>query len=98
MRRYRYDQIPITPEEAEKRRNELITRLHWMIEDRMMEIVLMESQIKDMTEAPLPTERTVQVTLMPGDLGYEELPISMSYNALDYQGDTTWVNSTQQPE
>jgi protein-tyrosine-phosphatase len=89
--RYRYHDEPITPEMARVARKA-------QIENELEEIQLRKAQIKECEDyivtlraKPLDTTIRVQITLRPGDDGYDEAP--SVFDPTEYQGDFQWVNT-----
>lgn len=89
--RYVYTKEPLTPEEAERIRNQHIEEARESVETCKAELLEAERELLAMQEKPAPTHRTIQTTLNYGDEGYDEAPVSM--NVDDYVGDWKWVNT-----
>jgi hypothetical protein len=68
MKRYIYKQEPITIKEAKSERRRHINYVKKLIYEMKQELALIKSN-------PLPTTKTTEITLNPGDDGYENAPI-----------------------
>lgn len=91
--RYTYETVPLTPEEAQALRTERANAL--LAEARVLEERARELRDERalLIRSPLPTTRTVQRELHPGDEGYEDAPDH--FDPARYQGNVTWLNPTQ---
>ena len=88
--RYKYEDTPITVEQAkEKKINEIKAAKH-EIKHRRSQIEDCQAHIKRLMSRPLPTTVRVQYALHPGDEGYNEC--SPQFNEGEYQGDFKWIN------
>ena len=83
--RYIYKTVPISEEDAKKQRDKEVRRL-------LADIQSLRQEVDSLLESPLPTERTIQIELNPGDEGYEDAPPTLN-PTLD-QGTTIWINQT----
>ena len=88
LTRYRYDTIPLTEQEARKRKSREIECAKAELKHRKGQVEEAEERFQRAISAPLDTERRVQIALNPGDPGYDEA--SPVFNPVDYQGDIIW--------
>jgi hypothetical protein len=73
--RYIYREEPITPEMAQVARNAQIRHAEERVESLLRAIQEEQAEIRELRASPLPTTIKVQVTLRPGDDGYDEAPV-----------------------
>jgi hypothetical protein len=73
--RYIFREEPITPEMAQVARNAQIKQAKERIDDLQRQIGEERVHITRLIASPLPTTIKVQVTLRPGDDGYDEAPV-----------------------
>lgn len=78
MKRYIYKQEPITLKEAKSERRRQIAYVKKLIHEMRQELALIKGN-------PLPTTKTTQITLNPGDEGYDNAPIG--FHASEWQED-----------
>ncbi len=88
--RYKYEQRPITEAEAHVVRNRVIDQYTEEIAYRKSQIEQCEKRIAELRVEPLATHIEIQITLKPGDDGYDEAP--PTFSPKQYQGDFKWVN------
>jgi len=88
--RYRYHDEPITEEMARVARQTQIDNELAEIKHRKEQIKECEDYIVTLRAKPLDTTIRVQITLRPGDEGYDEAPVA--FDPANYRGDTQWVN------
>lgn len=88
--RYIYRKEPLSKEESRNLRSE-------QLKNAKSEIAFLEEKIRDLQDflsllkhRPLETEHEVQISLNPGDPGYDEAPVF--YNPAKYVGDFTFKN------
>ena len=81
--RYRYEVVPISTKEAEKERQRTI-------DDYNRRIDRLYFEMGEFIQKPLPTQKTIQILLEPGEDGYDELPDIFLSSA--YRGDFVWIN------
>lgn len=86
--RYRYEVVPISKEEAEKERQRTIDNYNNQID-------ALYFKMGEFIQKPLPTEKTIQISVEPGEDGYDELPDIFLSGA--YQGDFEWINHQTSP-
>jgi hypothetical protein len=86
--RYIYKTVPITVEEAELDRLKKMEFIEGEIDSLQQDLI-------DLKITKLPTTKQVQISLEPGDEGYNEAPVGFSPHC--YQGDTKWINQTSPP-
>lgn len=89
--RYIYRDVPITAIESRRIRNEEIENELREIEHRKQQIRDCEDYLARLKVKPLDRVRTEQITLNPGDPGYDEAP--PQFVPADFQGDIRWINS-----
>ena len=90
--RYLHEYQPITEAEARAARKEQIATQLYEIEHRKEQIKECEDYIAHLKAKPLDTTINVQITLRPGDEGYDAAPIR--FDPVRYQGDLKWGNTT----
>jgi hypothetical protein len=73
--RYIFREEPITPEMAQVARNAQIKQAERHVNDLHRQILEEREYIRELRASPLPTTIKVQVTLRPGDDGYDEAPV-----------------------
>jgi len=73
--RYIFREEPITPEMAQVARAEQIKQAERRVNDLHRQILEEREYIRELRASPLPTTIKVQVTLRPGDDGYDEAPV-----------------------
>jgi|TARA_R110000824_G_scaffold198107_1_gene382065 hypothetical protein len=94
--RYKYEDLPLTPEEGEKVKIEKTEDARSEVARRKRQVVEAETYLDICLLASPPTHTRVQIELNPGDEGYDEC--SDQFNPGEYQGNYKWENksSTQQ--
>lgn len=92
--RYIYRERKLTHDEAyHLRANEI----DCLVERRVSltaELEEIEEALGELLRSPLPTSICEQITLRPGDEGYEEAPTNL--DPTNYQGDITWRTAEPQ--
>jgi len=81
--RYIYKTVPISKEDADKDRQQEFQHIWNQVSELLKEL-------EELCDAPLETTRQVQISLNPGDEGYEDAPYEINF--IQYQGDFTWKN------
>lgn len=89
--RYVYKDIPLTEEEARRKHLDAIDSARENLASLRQALEEAQADYYAALEKPLPTTRRVQVTLLPGDAGYDEAPAS--FDPINYQGDAAWMNT-----
>lgn len=90
LTRYIYRTVPLSEERAKEIRNREIESELAEIEYRKQQIKESEEHLATLRIAPLDTTREEQISLNPGDPGYDEAPALFCPE--NYQGDVEWVN------
>ena len=90
--RYTYREEPLTEREAIAEQLREICSLRERARELRKEADELEGRADELLLAPAPTTRTIQISLEPGDDGYEEAPVNMT-PAL-YQGDFKWIGES----
>jgi hypothetical protein len=88
--RYIYRTVPLSEERAKEIRTEEIESELSEIEYRKQQIRECEEHILRLKGTPLATTREEQISLNPGDPGYNEAP--PIFSPTQYQGDIKWIN------
>ena len=89
-KRYRYYDKPISEQEGRNIRGHQLERERSEIKHRKAQIAECQTRIRELQQEPYPTSVRVQVTLHPGDEGYDEAP--PVFDPTEYQGDVMWTN------
>jgi hypothetical protein len=76
--RYIFREEPITPEMAQVARTEQIKQAETRMNSLLIEAHEEHKHLKELNNSPLPTTIKVQVTLRPGDDGYDEAPVNFA--------------------
>jgi hypothetical protein len=95
MKRYIYQDQPLTGEEARKIHAKRISCAKETLSDLRTQVSEAEAELSEALGSPLPTHKRVQIVLEPGDAGYDEAPVSFSPE--NYQGDFSWTTTNTQP-
>lgn len=85
---------------SEKEKRELHARSIAAAKDKISalraDVEEAQQELTALLESPLPTHQRIQITLKPGDEGYDQAPIG--FNPAEYQGDSSWMNARRGDE
>lgn len=93
--RYIYRDKHLTDAEARTVRAQELRSMRSEIFWRKHKLRVAEKELRDLQDEPLRTSIRTQITVQPGEPGYDELP--PTFDPINYQGDFMCVNM-QAPE
>ena len=88
--RYRYEDVLLTQKEGREIKATAIEDARHTLAHRKERVKEARLHLKVCKETTIPTHRTVQIEVNPGDVGYAEL--SDQFNPREYQGKWAWIN------
>ena len=90
LTRYRYETVELGPVEQAELRLTRLQEANRVLERRISQAREAMDDLRELIASPWETTRKIQISLQPGDPGYDEAPVTLHFE--NYQGDFTWIN------